>query len=129
MMTYKDYYPQIPGKLHPSDPIFKELNIPKVHDVIKMQVVVFIFNCLNYNSPTNFWSWFILKHTVHSYQTRSCSVFNMNSNNEITSVTCSNILHTQCSKLSRYGAKMLRVLGPLIWNRLPDIRYSNSLSK
>ena len=61
MMTYKDYYPQIPGKRHPSDPVFKELNILKVHDVFKMQVVVFIFNCLNFNSPTNFWSWFILK--------------------------------------------------------------------
>ena len=54
----------------------------------------------------------------------------MKDNFEVESVSEGNILHTQFSKLVNYGAKLLKVAGPLLWNNLPDyIRNSESLFK
>ena len=71
------------------------------------------------NTPSNFWDWFILNHTVHSYNTTSNTIVDMNNNFDIESISETNILHTRCSELANYGAKMLRVAGPLLWNSLP----------
>ena len=98
MMTYKDQYPQIPGPRHPPDPIFKELEILKIHDVFKLQVSKFIYDCLSFNTPHIFWDWFILNYTVHNYNTTSNSIIHMN-NFVIESVTKTNILHTRGSSL------------------------------
>ena len=47
---------------------------------------------------------------------------------EIESIVQTNILHTQSSRLVNYGAKMVKVAGPLLWNSLPDnIRNSTSV--
>ena len=47
---------------------------------------------------------------------------------EIESVVQSNILHTRCSRLVNYGAKMVKVSGPLLWNSLPEnVRNSTSV--
>lgn len=52
----------------------------------------------------------------------------MNEKYEVDSVSVNNILHTCQSKLVNYGAKMLKVAGPLLWNGLPeDIRNSQSV--
>ena len=52
----------------------------------------------------------------------------MNNNFEVESVSETNILHTQCSKLVNYGAKMLKVAGLFLWNSLPEyIRNSKSV--
>ena len=127
-MTYKDQYPKIPGPLNPTDPIFVALDILKVQDVFKLQVSKFIFDCLSYNTPEIFWDWFTLNHTVHSYNTISNTVVNINDKFEVEYVAEKNILHTHWSKLVNYGAKMLKVAGPLIWNDLPEyIRHSNSI--
>ena len=128
MMSYKDQYPQIRGPLNPSDPIFYELGILKVHDVFKLQVSKFVYNCLSFNTPENFWDWFTLNYTVHNYNTISNTIINMNEKYEVDSVSVNNILHTCQSKLVNYGAKMLKVAGPLLWNGLPeDIRNSQSV--
>ena len=56
------------------------------------------------------------------------TIINMNNNFEVESVSETNILHTQCSKLVNYGAKMLKVSGPFLWNSLPDyIRNSKTV--
>ena len=39
MMTFKDQFPKIPGRLNPSTPLFQELGILKVKDVFKIQSV------------------------------------------------------------------------------------------
>ena len=53
---------------------------------------------------------------------------NMNADFEVESVSGTNTLHTQCSKLVNYGAKMLKVSGPSLWNSLPDyIRNCTSI--
>ena len=119
MMTYKDQYPQIPGPLNPTDPLFHELEILKVHDVFKLQVSKLIFDCLSHNTPQNFWDWFTLNYTMHNYNTVSNTNINMNKKFEVESVSEEYKLHTQCSRLVNYGAKMLKVAGPLIWNSLP----------
>ena len=47
---------------------------------------------------------------------------------EVESVLATNRLHTLGSKLVHYGAKMLKVTGPLLWNSLPEyIRNSQSV--
>ena len=52
----------------------------------------------------------------------------MNADYEVESISESNILFTQYSKLVNYGAKMVKVSGPLLWNSLPDhIRNSASI--
>ena len=129
MMVYKDQYPKIPGPLNPTKPIFLELGILKIHDVFKLQVIKFIYDCLSFNTPRIFWNWFILSNTVHNYNTTSTTNVNI-VNFEIDLVNATNILHTQFSHLVNYGAKMLRVAGPLLWNGLPEyIRNSQSAFK
>ena len=47
---------------------------------------------------------------------------------EIENVTETNILHTQGSRLVNYGAKLLKVAGPILWNSLPtNIRNAKSV--
>ena len=71
MMVYKDQYPQIPGPLNPSNPIFLELGILKIQDVFKFQVIRFIYDCLTSNTPSIFWNWFTLNRSVHKHNTKS----------------------------------------------------------
>ena len=100
-MAYKDQYPQIRGPLNPSDPIFYDLQILKVHDVYKLQVSKLIFDCLSCTAPQIFWDWFVLNHTVHNYNTISSTAVNINNNFDfkVESVSEVNMLHTQCSRL------------------------------
>ena len=114
--------------MNPADPMFYELGILKVEDVFKLQVSQFIYNCLSFNTPQNFWGWFTLNYTVHDYNTISNTVVNMNKKYEVESVTENNTLHTCQSKLVNYGVKMLKVAGPIMWNSLPEeIRNSQSV--
>jgi len=65
MMTCNDRYPEVPGPLPASDPIFKKLEILKIEDVFKLQVTKFIYACLLHNTPSIFLDWFVLNNTVH----------------------------------------------------------------
>ena len=108
-MRYKDQYPQISGPRNPSNPIFLELDILRIHDVFKLQVIKFVFDCLSFNTPQFVWNWFILNHTVHNYNTVSNTIVHMNDKFEVETVSESNILHTKFSNLVNHGAKILRV--------------------
>ena len=47
---------------------------------------------------------------------------------EIDNVAETNILHIRSSRLVNYGAKMLKVAGPKMWNDLPlNIRSAQSV--
>ena len=131
MMMYKDQYPPMSGPLNPSNPLFSALEILKIHDVFKLQLTKFIFDCLSFTTPSNFRNWFILNHTVHDYNTIANSYVDINNKFDfkVVSVKVNNILHTQSSKLSNYGSKKLKVAGPVLWNSLPEnIRNSYSVS-
>ena len=107
MMLFKDQYPQIPGPLNPSNPLFLELGILKVDDVFKFHVAKFVYECLSFTTPSLFWNWFTYNHSIHSYNTTSSSKVNMKNHFEIENVEETNILYTKCSKLVNYGAKKI----------------------
>ena len=89
MMSNNDHYPQVPGPLISTDPIFKELEILKVEDVFKLHLSKFIFSCLSLNTPSIFFDWFILNHTVHGYNTVSNTTIKM-----INYIEMDNVLET-----------------------------------
>ena len=131
MMAFKDQYPPLPGPLNPADPLFFDLGILKVQDVFKLQVSRFIYDCLSFNTPQNFWGWYNVNHLMHTYNTTSNSTVIMNTNEKFeieVEVSATNVLQTQCSNLIKYGAKKLQVAGALLWNSLPEsIRSSQSV--
>ena len=130
MIMYKDQYPPMSGPLNPSEPLFLALEILKIHDVFKLQLTKFVFDCLSFNTPVNFRNWFTLNHTVHNYNTIANSLVNINNKFDfkVVSVNTNNILHTQASNLVNYGSKKLKVAGPILWNSLPEkIRNSPSI--
>ena len=128
MMTRNDHYPQVPGPLISTNPIFKDLQILKVEDVFKLHLLKFVFSCLSLITPSIFFDWFILNHTVHNYNTVSNTTINMINYFEIDNVAETNILHIRSSRLVNYGAKMLKVAGPKMWNNLPlNIRSAKSV--
>ena len=61
-----------------------------------------------------------MTHTVHNYNTVSCTTINMKNHFEIDNISETNILHTKRSRLVNYGAKLLKVAGPILWNSLPS---------
>ena len=103
LMTFADKLPDIPGNLRPSNPIFFKLQILKVVDVYKYQLIKFIFKCLNQLTPLQFHNWFVLTYQVHLYQTR---------------VSYRRNLFIPSVRTSNYGLKQLR---PKIWNELPSL--------
>ena len=128
MMTKNDHYPQVPGPLISTNPIFKDLGILKIDDVFKLHVSKFIFSCLLRTTPCIFFDWFTLNHTIHNYNTISNTNINKENYFDIGDVLNTNILHTKGSKLVNYGGKMLQVAGPILWNNLPShIRDAQSV--
>ena len=130
MMTNNDQYPLTPGPLIPSNPIFKELGILKISDIFKLQISKFIYLCQSLdNIPSNFHDWFIVNHRVHHYNTISNTNIVMKNYFEIDNITTTNNLHTQGWNLINYGGKLLKVIGPKLWNGLPiDIRGAKTVN-
>ena len=50
MIMHKDQYPPMSGPLNPSEPLFLALEILKIHDVFKLQLTKFVFDCLGIGS-------------------------------------------------------------------------------
>ena len=75
LMPFMDSYPTIPGPLKPSGPIFSQLKILKVMDILyHLQVAIFVFKSVNLITPSNFHDWFKLNHELHAHKTRAKSV-------------------------------------------------------
>ena len=55
LMTFSDLYPDTPGPLCPSNPIFSKLNMLKVSDIHKYQVLKFVFKSINMLASTISW--------------------------------------------------------------------------
>ena len=82
----------------------------------------FIFKCLNNLAPVNFHSWYHLTSVLNRYNTRSKFA---NFDNSIITKT----LFVPIARTSNYGLKLLKVLGPKIWNSLPPLlRINDSLN-
>ena len=65
MLTLDDY--SFPS----SNPLFFKLEILKIQDLFKVKINMFIYKCLNKNTPINFHNWFLYTTQIHNYNTRS----------------------------------------------------------
>ena len=93
-----------------------------------LNISKFIFLTLLGQSPAIFTSWFTLSNSIHTHATTSTTIINRDHHFDSGTVTSTKTLFTKGSKLAKYGARMIRVSGPVIWNRLPtEIQDSPSL--
>ena len=120
LMTFSDLYPDTPGPLCPSNSIFSKLNMLKVSDIHKYQVLKFVFKSINMLAPEQFHDWFQLNHESNRYKTRS--------NSNIDSGSIIKNLVIPYARTTNYGMKQLKVNGPRLWNLLPsNIKNTTSL--
>ena len=121
VMSYKDQFPDLPGPLYPSTPLFKKLEILKIKDIFLLQISKFIHKCVNSNIIDNFNQWFTLNKDVHFHRTRA--------NFRISSQETTNNLFIPFGRTTNYGLKKVKVNGPKIWNSLPiNLRNYKSLN-
>lgn len=96
----------------PSSPIFFDLKILKLHDLFKLKLLNFVYDCVNRNSPSCFHSFFDFVGSVHQYGTRQA--------------TKNDIYLTQKNTL-QYGIRSVRYYGAKCWNEIPiNIKTSPS---
>ena len=118
--------PAVP--LPASEPLFKKLKILKISDVFILNISKFIFLTLLGQSPAIFSSWFTLSNSIHNHATTSTTIINRDHHFATGTVASTKTIFTRGSNLVKYGARMIRVSGPIIWNRLPTtIQDSPSL--
>ena len=65
---------------------------------------------------------------MHSYATTSNTISVQDDYFDVGTVAQNLTLHRRACKKDSYGARMVQVLGPVLWNDLPgDIRDSDSI--
>ena len=85
LATYKDSYPQIPGPLEHTPPLFYKLNLLNIFDLYKFQLGKQVYGSLNNIGPIHEILNFTRISEMHSYSTR----FSMHGNLHANSVrTC-----------------------------------------
>ena len=95
-----------------TDPLFYKLEIHKIHDIFKLKLSKFVFNCLNKTNPIQFHTWYLLTSQVHRYSTRSKFI-------DIDNIISTRTLFIPTARTTYYGLKSLKVKGTKIWNELP----------
>ena len=118
-VQYFQIYGQEPGPLPSSEPLYKKLEILKIHDIYELSISNFIFSTLTFDSPVIFDEWFKYDHEVHDHTTRSSANIISENYFEVGYVQPSYTLHTKGAN-NDYGRKMIQVSGPPIWNRIPE---------
>ena len=126
---YFQIYGEPAGPLPSAEPLYKELNILKFHDIFDLNVAKFIYSTLSGQSPEIFSNWFTYTNMVHSHATTSSVTITQTNHFDTGTPEPNRTLFTRNSNLVKYGARMLRVYGPTLWNRLPkEIQESSSLA-
>ena len=85
-------------------PLFSDLKILKLHDLFKLKLLSFVYDCVNKISPSCFHSFFDLVESVHQHSTRQ--------------VAKNYIFLTQKNTL-QYGLRSVRYYGAKCWNEIP----------
>ena len=132
ILTGNKYF-QIYGEpctpLPSSEPLFKTLEILKFDDIFKISIAKFIYSTLAFESPAVFWEWFAYSHVIHNHATTSSTSINRAQYFDVGNVEHTRYLFTKRGHLVNYGAKMIQVYGPKLWNTLPkNVHDSTSLS-
>ena len=118
-VQYFQIYGQEPGPLPSSEPLYKKLEILKIHDIYELSISNFVFSTLTFDSPAIFDEWFQYDHEVHDHTTRSSTNIISENYFDVGYVQQTFTLHTKGAN-NDYGGKMIQVSGPLIWNRIPE---------
>ena len=116
---YFQIYGETPGPLPSASPLYKELKFLKLNDIFKMNIAKFVYLTLCGESPHIFSDYFTYTHSVHSYATTSSTIISQSHYFDVGTDHPTYTLFLRQSKLSNYGKKMIRIVGPLIWNGLP----------
>jgi hypothetical protein len=118
-VQYFQIYGQEPGPLPSSEPLYRRLELLKFNDIFKLNVANFVYATLNFESPPIFHDWFAFQHEIHEHSTRMSSEVTRENFFDIGVTLRSLKLHTRnCN--NNYGKKTMKVLGPVIWNSIPD---------
>ena len=127
IMTNNSHYASA-RPLASSTPLFKELKILKLQDVYNLHVATFIYSCLSLATPSIFFDWFIINNSMHSHATTTNTIITQEHYFDVGEASSTNCLHNRYSRLVTYGGKLLKVVGPIVWNSLPPyVRDSPSL--
>ena len=131
MITFNDTHPREGYGLCHSLPLFLKLEFLKISDIYKIQISKFIHDCLSGYAPLQFNSWFNLNSTIHNHHTTTTITNNLNTtihNHHTRSnvqLLTNNVINTShlfipFARTTHYGKKSIKVLGPKIWNEIPN---------
>ena len=97
----------------PPGPLFDSLQIPKVDDLFQLQVVSFLYECINSLAPIYFKIYLTNIHTVYGIGTRQA---------------WKGDLYALRYNTTQYGIRSIHYSGVRLWNSLPtEIKESRSL--
>ena len=112
LATFNDRYPDIPGPLAHTPPLFRRLNVLNIYDIFKFQLGNLVFNSIYGIGPVNSVINFQQISDVHGYNTRQASQGN---------------IYRGHIRTSRFGLKSLKAAGGILWNSIPlNIRITTS---
>ena len=121
LMTFNDRFPDTPGPLTDTNPIFKELELLKIKDIFYLNINKFIHKCINKKAPSNFDNWF----SINTYKYTTRSKVNFDNKNKLIANTewdklSTNNLYIPHGRTVTMGLNQIKVSGPRIWNSLPN---------
>ena len=98
----------------PSEPLFLKLGLLKLDDIFKLQLVSFVYACINRLAPPVFDNYFNYISNIHDHNTRQAARGD---------------IFIERRNTMKYGIKTVRYAGTQLWNSIPiEIRRSPSIS-
>ena len=99
----------------PAMPIFRNLELLTLAEIHNLQVVSFVYECVNGLSPSYFGDYFKTLSSTHAMGTRQATMGN---------------LFLQRRNTDQYGIRSVQYSGVKLWNSVPaKIRVSTSVTK
>ena len=119
-VQYFQIYGQDPGPLPSFEPLFKKLLLLKLGDIFKLNLAIFVYSTLDFESPQIFHDWFVFQYEIYNHNTRSSSEIVQDNYFDIGTAEQSLTLHTKGFN-NLYGKNTIKVTGSTIWNSIPDV--------
>ena len=126
---YFQIYGEPAGPLPHAEPLYKELGILNFQDIFDLNIAKFVYSTLNGQSPAIFSDWFTYTHSIHSHATTSSITINRKDYFDVGTAESNKTLYAKKPNLVKYGARMIKFYGPILWNSLPKkIQNSSSIT-
>ena len=98
----------------PSEPLFLKLGFLKLDDIFNLQLVSFVYACINRLAPPVFDNYFNYISNIHDHNTRQAARGD---------------IFIERRNTMQYGIKTVRYAGTQLWNSIPiEVRRSPSIS-